>query len=324
MSEESHSTARRVVLVALPVALLLAVAWWSLAPRPAPPAAPGAGSNAGSNATAAPASTTSPPPLAVDEMLRTLSAAPRLNQTSLAGLREALRALPPTEASQRIREFLTTTNDTPTGLEFKLGSDGRLSGAPTLRTFLLEQLDQLDPAGAAAFARTLLQNPTSPDEWALALRSLARGETDPDARRMAAEKLQTMLTREAWQRQPSIGFLEAFDVAVHLRDPALVPTLTQLVQLKDNQAVAHAAYLALDRLTITAPASTLAALQAAPKACAAEKSPARTISREPMSGMKPSAPCSKVICCNPISAPKNWPSSPGFIPTPTTWFPTTC
>jgi len=198
-------------------------------------------------------------------MLRTLSAAPRLNQTSLAGLREALRALPPTEASQRIREFLTTTNDTPTGLEFKLGSDGRLSGAPTLRTFLLEQLDQLDPAGAAAFARTLLQNPTSPDEWALALRSLARAETDPDARRMAAEKLQTMLTREAWQRQPSIGFLEAFDVAVHLRDPGLVPTLTQLVQLKDNQAVAHAAYLALDRLTITAPASTLAALQAAPE-----------------------------------------------------------
>jgi hypothetical protein len=82
---------------------------------------------------------------------------------------------------------------------------------------------------------------------------------------LAVGKLQTMLTLEAWQRAPSIGFLEAFDVAVYLRDPALLPTLTQLVQLKDNQAVAHAAYLALDRLTITAPASTLAALQAAPE-----------------------------------------------------------
>src|SRR5439155_9439970 len=44
----------------------------------------------------------------------------------------------------------------------------------------------------------------------------------------------------------------------------LVPDLSTLVRKHDNQAVAHAAYLAVDRLVINEPAPMLAALQADP------------------------------------------------------------
>ncbi len=65
-----------------------------------------------------------------------------------------------------------------------------------------------------------------------------------------------------WQQNPSTGYLEAFDVAVFLGGTGLVPALTELVRMQDNPAVAHAAYLALDRLAITEPAALLGALEA--------------------------------------------------------------
>src|SRR5262249_17665942 len=143
--------------------------------------------------------------------------------------------------------------------------NGVLATAPTLRTFLLDELDRIDPAGAAAFARQLLESMKSPDEWALALRSLARQSTDPGGRQLAIGKLQAMLTHEAWMRNPSVVFREALDVGVPLRDPAFIPPLTGLVGPQDTRAGAPAASLALDRLTITDPAATLAALQANPE-----------------------------------------------------------
>ncbi|HKQ39103.1 MAG TPA: hypothetical protein VJ063_13585, partial [Verrucomicrobiae bacterium] len=44
----------------------------------------------------------------------------------------------------------------------------------------------------------------------------------------------------------------------------LVPVLTDLLKKKDNQAVAHAAYLALDRLVLKEPAAMLTELQNSP------------------------------------------------------------
>ena len=186
-------------------------------------------------------------------------------QVALVDLRLTLRALPSNEASRRIRDFLASTNDTATGMEFKVGAGGALASAPTLRTFLLDELERIDPPAAAEVAKQLLASMNSSDEWALALRSLARQQTDPEGRNFTADKWQAMMRNETWMRNPSVGFLESFDIAVHLRDPELIPTLTDLVRLKDNQAVAHAAYLALDRLTVTDAAMTLAALAADPE-----------------------------------------------------------
>jgi hypothetical protein len=73
-----------------------------------------------------------------------------------------------------------------------------------------------------------------------------------------------MLANGAWRGNPSDGYLEAFDVAVYTHDTALAPTFSQLIADNDNRAVAHAAYLALDRLVISDPTAVLSQLEAQP------------------------------------------------------------
>jgi len=185
-------------------------------------------------------------------------------QDALISLRHATATGSTHEIVTAIRQLLDSGTDASTGLGFKIGGGGALLEAPTLRTFLLDQLGALDPAAAAAYAREILNTSNSPDEWALALRNLARGDTSAEARTMLEAKTGELLRNEAWQRDPSVGYLEAFDTAVHLGGTTLLPPLTELVSKKDNQAVAHAAFLTLDRLTINQPAQTLAALNEHP------------------------------------------------------------
>ena len=54
-------------------------------------------------------------------------------------------------------------------------------------------------------------------------------------------------------------------MAVYLGGTNLAPALGDLIRWQDNPAVAHAAYLALDRLVITDASQLLAALEAAPE-----------------------------------------------------------
>jgi hypothetical protein len=164
------------------------------------------------------------------------------------------------EVSTAIRRFLESKTDAPTGQGFKLGAKGALNEAPTLRTFLLDYLGQMDPAAAAAYARVILSEMGSPDEWAVALRNLAAGDASREGRSLLEQKIGDLLRQEAWQRDASAGFLEAFDVAVFVGGTNLVPTLGNLVRKQDNPAVAHAAYLALDRLVLRDPSELLAAL----------------------------------------------------------------
>jgi len=179
----------------------------------------------------------------------------------LDDFRARLASMPPGAASRLIRDLLDSKEDLPTQLGFTVGADGLLTQAPSLRTFLLNELARLDPAAAAAYAEKILTTMNSADEWALALRSYALGNTTPQGRAFLEDKLRTMLTHEPWQTQPSAGFLEAFDVAVYVGGTNLLPVMTGLVRLKENQAVAHAAFLALDRLTISDPVAVLTQLQ---------------------------------------------------------------
>jgi hypothetical protein len=183
---------------------------------------------------------------------------------ALALLKQTLASSPTREASAGIRRFLDSKVDAPTRQGFKIGAKGFLSEAPTLRTFLLDYLGQIDPAAAAEYARVILAGKDSPDEWAVALRTLATGDTSADGRALLQQKAGELLQYGPWQQNPSTGYLEAFDVAVYLGGTSLVPALTGLVRLQDNPAVAHAAYLALDRLAINEPAALLGALEADP------------------------------------------------------------
>ena len=161
-----------------------------------------------------------------------------------------------------IEAALDSKRDAATQLGFKIGADGTLTEAPSQRVSLLDRLGQMDPAAAAAYSEKVLASKDSPDEWAVALRNYARVRTNVQDRTFLEQKLLEMLTHQPWIDNPSAGFLEAFDVAVHLRATNLIPTLASLIQKKDNPTVAHAAFLALDRLTIVEPVATLGVLQA--------------------------------------------------------------
>ena len=211
-----------------------------------------------------------PPPPAVVDPLQNACAAllaakgGALSRQQLAELSRWLASLPPKEAAAAIRRFLDSKADAATGLGFKVGKDGKLVSAPTFRTFLLDQLARLDPTGAADEARQILADSTSADEWAVALRNLAQGDASAAGQALLAQKTAELLGNAAWQQNPSAGYLEAFDAAVYLGDRQLVPTLTSLVRQPDNPAVAHAAFLAMDRMVINQPATMLAALAADP------------------------------------------------------------
>ncbi len=172
--------------------------------------------------------------------------------------------MPVKEAVATIKQFLDSKSDAPTHLGFRLASGGLLDEAPTLRTFLLDEWSRLDPATAAEYSKIILAGMDSADEWAVALRNLASGDASADGRALLEQKIALMLQYAPWQQNPSTGYLEAFDVPVYLGGTGFVPTLSGLVQSQDNSAVAHAAFLALDRLVINNPATVLQALEAQP------------------------------------------------------------
>jgi len=172
-------------------------------------------------------------------------------------LKQSLAAMPKDQAIALIRDFLSSGNDRTTGLSFEISSDGSLTEWPTFRTFLLDALLALDPAAAAAISRKILGEPTSADEWALALRNVARAEIDPAFLRSKTEEL---ITNPGWQANPSIGYLNAFDVLVHIDSTASTPLLSSLIQRKDRRDLAHAGFLTLDRLVQRQPVEELSRL----------------------------------------------------------------
>ena len=215
------------------------------------------------------ATATSPTPATNDRLQKlyaALQVAPdtKTARQLLAELRAELAAMPTNAAVAAIKQFLDSKADASTHLGFKVARNGLLDDAPTLRTFMLDELARLDPAAAANYSKVILASKDSPDEWAVALRNLARGDMSADGRVLLEQKTTEMLQYEPWQQNPSTGFLEAFDAAVYIGGTSLMPTLTDLVRKQDNPAVAHASFLALDRLVINNPTTTLTALLAEP------------------------------------------------------------
>ena len=182
----------------------------------------------------------------------------------LAEVRRRLETLAAGERQALLGEFLTSRRDADLGGQFAVGPEGGLTSSPTLRVWLLNELARLDPTAAAALGRQVLASMDSPDEWAVALRAVALGESSAEGRTMVKEKTLALLSHAEWQQQPSSGYLNAFDVAVHLKDREFAPVLSGLLRQTNQPALAHAAFLALDRLTLAAPTEYLQTLQTQP------------------------------------------------------------
>ena len=154
-------------------------------------------------------------------------------KAALTALREALTHADPKVALAAIRQFLAGGENAATSLGFKVGEGGVLDEAPSLRTFLMDQLGTISRAAgtndAAEEARVTLQAANSPDESALAMRNLAWADPQGSKSLLAASE-RAMLDNAAWRQSPTGGYLEAFDVAAYVGDASLLDELAAMAK----------------------------------------------------------------------------------------------
>ena len=248
-------------IILIPVGLVLAglLVWFFRMTDPAakPPPPPTAGDHSRASR---PSAAADDPIRAALVRLREQPGRPASLQT-LKQLQALLQSLPRDQSVTFIRTFLASGQDQNTGLEFEIGAGGALGSWPTLRTFLLDSLLAIDPAAAAEISRGILGTPTTADEWALALRNIGRGGSPAEAA-LLIEKTEALIANPAWQANPSVGYLNAFDVLVHTNATAATPLLSGLIQQKDRRDLAHAGFLTLDRLVQRSPTAVLPQLAA--------------------------------------------------------------
>ncbi|BCX48974.1 hypothetical protein HAHE_28820 [Haloferula helveola] len=178
----------------------------------------------------------------------------------LSDLKMELLLMPSDEASEAIVSFLKDdSRNVATGLRFGLGLDHQLDSAPTLRVALLDWLGKIDPEKAAELAVSILSTSGDPNEWAICLRNKALGDPSQESLDFVEKKALEMIRRSDWRTKPTISYLESFDVLVHTKSTAAVPVLAEMVsdRGKEGEAVAHAAFLTLDRLVQLAPEKSM-------------------------------------------------------------------
>ncbi|MBK8092255.1 MAG: hypothetical protein IPK32_09860 [Verrucomicrobiaceae bacterium] len=181
------------------------------------------------------------------------------SKNSFLELKAALRQMDTKESREWLLAQLASGEDFATQLDLTLDSAQNIAGWPSWRVFLLDLLFLTDPEAAAALSRDLLSTSASPDEWAVCLRNVARAGKD---NALLKTKSAELLRRKEWQKKPSAGYLEAFDVIVHTRNTALFPELLTNCDARDEKAVRHASFLTLDRLIMAEPAKVLPELAA--------------------------------------------------------------
>ena len=179
---------------------------------------------------------------------------------SLDSLREKLLGRSASEAVAEIEEFLRNGEDRETGLDLQIEAGGKIEGWPTLRVFLLDLLLEIDPEAAARISRDILEKKTSADEWAIALRNVAKGERNVGNRDFLRTKTEELISNAEWQASPSIGYLNAFDVLVYAGATQSAPLLSGLIQNKERRDLAHASFLTMDRLVQRQPVDMLTRL----------------------------------------------------------------
>lgn len=234
----------------------LGIALWLRESPPSESAGTTRNPKPGATATPRPGDALHTPPNTVAEAFGQLDRKSDARQ-SLTDLRKKLSEVGGPEAIAFIRDFLKTGKDKDTGMAFEIASDHSLKQWPTFRTFLLDSLRAMDPVAAAEISREILASPTTADEWALALRNVGLQDGSAETNAYLKGKTVDLINHSAWQADPSVGYLNAFDVLVYTGATDTAPLLSNLIQRKDRKDLAHAAFLTLDRLTERAPADVL-------------------------------------------------------------------
>jgi hypothetical protein len=174
-------------------------------------------------------------------------------------LRQAMANGIDAEVAATVLEFLQGGQDASTNLPFLVGQDGALQSAPTLRTFLMDLLPQYDPIASLQIAREVMETRTNPDEYAMSLRNLAWNDFEGDTRSELSARFKDMLDMNDWLKQPSTGFLEAFDIGVQLADMNAFREIASVVRLEDvsgnplKNGTDRSAFMALDRIALRNP-----------------------------------------------------------------------
>jgi len=122
----------------------------------------------------------------------------------IAGILMEIRQNPPprlTNDEGAVVVYLRSGRDVSTGRGFKLEPDGTVSEAPTLRIKLLNDLAKTNLPAAVGFAREILQEKKSADEWALSLAILARSDTSATNREYLHAKAEEMALYTPWKPQ---------------------------------------------------------------------------------------------------------------------------
>ena len=148
-------------------------------------------------------------------LLQFLSTDPPLSageiRDRLTATRIAWTEMDPQSLSEALKLLLETGGDADTGMDFKVGVHGFLTGWPTARVFLLDVLAASDPEMAPVIARKVLDETASADEFAVALRSLTREGMGRAENSELLARFGQMLERREWHS--SRGFAEALDLA---------------------------------------------------------------------------------------------------------------
>jgi hypothetical protein len=193
-----------------------------------------------------------------EELLRWLRSIPPPTEEEirarLLATRMAWVQMDPQELADMIRQLLESGVDAQTGMDFQVGLHGLLAGWPTLRVFLLDVLATADPEMAAAIAGQLLDQTTSPDEFATALKSLTREGLGRASDSELVSRFGQMLENQEWQG--SRGFAEAFDLARTIGSPEAAQ---RLVSWDGNQALKN---MAMHEFAAEHPEEILSALEA--------------------------------------------------------------
>lgn len=160
----------------------------------------------------------------------------------------------PDTIEQLIR-FLDSGKDGATGMKFRVGPHHNIEEWPTLRVAVLDWLGQLSPAEAARYADTIFAEKKSADEYAVALRNFSLGR--PDDKGVLADHFVSLLKNDVWQAAPTAGYLEAFDVAVHIAEGSLVAPLAEHLGTDASDPLRKASFIALDRMAQANPPAIL-------------------------------------------------------------------
>jgi hypothetical protein len=174
-------------------------------------------------------------------------------RAALRRAKKVVHAASPDEAAGAIIELLESGLDAGTGLAFVVGPEGVMEESPTWRTALLDFLGQTDPTQFIAYSRVLMATTASSDEYALSLRNLGWGNVNGRFDGEIRDHFAAMLNRSAWYEQPTVGYLEAFDLAVESGAVNELASVLRAPGAEGELAVSRAAFVALDRLMLRSP-----------------------------------------------------------------------